>query len=76
MSTEIRVPSLGVGMTEGNFTEWLVADGQEVKAGDMIYALETDKSVQEIEATAAGTIRFAREPGENVQVGELLGYID
>lgn len=76
MSTEIRVPSLGVGMTEGNFTEWLVQNGQEVKAGDPIYALETDKSIQEIEATADGKLRIVQEPGNMVQVGDLLGYID
>lgn len=76
MTIEIRVPSLGVGMTEGNFTEWLVSDGQEVKAGDLIYALETDKSIQEIEATGDGKLRIVQQPGDMVQVGDLLGYIE
>jgi pyruvate/2-oxoglutarate dehydrogenase complex dihydrolipoamide acyltransferase (E2) component len=76
MSSEIRVPSLGVGMTEGTLAEWLVADGRPVNIGDQIYALETDKSIQEIEATAAGTLKIVTEPGGVVQVGELLGHIE
>jgi pyruvate/2-oxoglutarate dehydrogenase complex dihydrolipoamide acyltransferase (E2) component len=76
MSTEIRVPSLGVGMTEGNFVEWFVTDGQEVKVGDTIYALETGKAIEEIPATAAGKIRCVQGAGQMVQVGDLLGHIE
>lgn len=76
MSAEIRIPSLGVGMTEGTLVEWLAADGQTVQAGDPLYALETDKSVQEIEATAAGILRIAVQPGEMQQVGDLIGHIE
>jgi pyruvate/2-oxoglutarate dehydrogenase complex dihydrolipoamide acyltransferase (E2) component len=75
VTAEIRVPSLGVGMTEATLTEWLVTDGHAVNVGDPIYTLETDKSTQEIEATAAGTLKISAEPGGVMQVGDLLGYI-
>lgn len=76
MSTEIRVPKLGMSMTEGVLTEWLVADGATVEIGMMIYALETDKSVQEIESPAAGTLKIIGQPGETYEPGAVIGTID
>ena len=43
MSIEILMPALSPTMTEGNLTKWLVTEGQEVKAGDVIAEIETDK---------------------------------
>jgi pyruvate/2-oxoglutarate dehydrogenase complex dihydrolipoamide acyltransferase (E2) component len=63
-------------MTEGNFVEWLVTNGQEVQVGDTIYSLETGKAIEEIAATATGKIHCAQEPGQVVQVGDLLGRIE
>lgn len=62
-------------MTEGTLTEWLVADGTAVKEGQPIYALESDKSVQEIEAPASGTLKIVAKIGEIYQVGQLLAEI-
>jgi pyruvate/2-oxoglutarate dehydrogenase complex dihydrolipoamide acyltransferase (E2) component len=76
MSTEILVPKLGMSMTEGVLTEWLVADGAAVEAGTPIYALETDKSVQEIEAPVAGTLRITGVAGETYEPGTAIGSID
>ncbi|WP_033921736.1 biotin/lipoyl-containing protein [Sphingomonas sp. 37zxx] len=76
MSTEIRVPKLGMSMTEGVLVEWLVADGASVEIGTPIYSLETDKSVQEIESSAAGTLKIVGEVGETYEPGALIGSID
>lgn len=76
MSTEIRVPKLGMSMTEGVLAEWLVADGASVEIGTPIYSLETDKSVQEIESPAAGTLKIVGEVGETYEPGALIGSID
>jgi pyruvate/2-oxoglutarate dehydrogenase complex dihydrolipoamide acyltransferase (E2) component len=76
VTAEIRVPSLGVGMTEATLAQWLVSDGQAVNVGDPIYTLETDKSTQEIAATVAGTLKISVEPGALMQVGALLGHIE
>ena len=54
MPTTLTIPKLQMSTTEGTLTEWLVEDGATVTAGQAIYALETDKSVQEIEAPESG----------------------
>jgi pyruvate/2-oxoglutarate dehydrogenase complex dihydrolipoamide acyltransferase (E2) component len=76
MATDLTLPKLGFSMTEGVLAEWLVADGDQVVEGQVIYALESDKSTQEVEAPAAGTIRITGVPGETYQVGEILGTIE
>ena len=75
MSFEIRIPSLGAGMSEGKIIEWLVPDGAAVNAGDLLYSLESEKTVQEIEAQAAGTLRIVARADETYPVGELIGTI-
>ncbi len=75
MSTEILFPKIGFSMEEGTLTEWLVADGATVKAGEPLYSLESDKSVVEIEAPASGRVRIKAKAGETYQVGAVLGEI-
>lgn len=75
MATEILLPKLGFSMNEGVLSEWLVADGGEVKEGEPLFALESDKSTQEIEAPASGMLRVIKQPGETYEVGTLLGEI-
>lgn len=75
MSTQILLPKLGFAMNEGTLTEWLVADGTAVTEGQPLYALESEKSVQEIEAPATGTLKIIAEPGQVYEVGFVLGEI-
>jgi pyruvate/2-oxoglutarate dehydrogenase complex dihydrolipoamide acyltransferase (E2) component len=75
MATEIILPKLGFSMDEATLTEWLVVDGGEVTEGAPLYAIESEKSVQEIEAPASGTLRVIKEPGEIYQVGTIIGEI-
>ena len=76
MATDLSLPKIGFSMTEGMLTEWVVADGDQVVEGQVIYLLESDKSTQEVEAPAAGTIRIAAAAGQTYQVGDLLGAIE
>ena len=76
MATELRIPKLGMAMTEGELVEWLVADGDTVSAGQAIYVLESDKSSQEIEASVAGTLRITGAVGQTYEVGEVIGSIE
>jgi pyruvate/2-oxoglutarate dehydrogenase complex dihydrolipoamide acyltransferase (E2) component len=76
MSIEVRIPKLGMSMTEGTLVEWLVADGASVKEGEPIYTLETDKANQEIESPAAGVIRVSAPIGEVYEVGVLIASIE
>jgi pyruvate/2-oxoglutarate dehydrogenase complex dihydrolipoamide acyltransferase (E2) component len=75
MSLEIRIPSLGAGMNEGKLVEWHVADGAAVKAGELLYTLESEKTAQDIEAQADGTLRIVAAADETYPVGELIGVI-
>ena len=63
-------------MEEGTLTEWLVTDGAEVKEGQPLYSLESEKSVQEIEAPASGRLKIVATPGAVYKVGEVLGEIE
>jgi 2-oxoglutarate dehydrogenase E2 component (dihydrolipoamide succinyltransferase) len=76
MSTPISIPKLGVSMTEGTLVEWLVADGDTVAAGDILYRVETDKVENEIEAPVAGVVRITGEEGETYDVGTQIGTIE
>jgi len=73
---EIRIPKLGVAMTEGTVVQWLVEDGAAVGAGEPLYVLETDKVENEIESPTTGVIRIVGTPGEVYDVGTLIATID
>lgn len=76
MAVEILVPKLGFSMSEGELSEWLVADGTAVEAGAPLFTLESDKSATEIEAPASGTLRILKPAGETYEVGTVLGTIE
>ncbi|MDE2301333.1 MAG: biotin/lipoyl-binding protein [Sphingomonadales bacterium] len=76
MAVEILLPKIGFSMNEGQIAEWLVADGAAVKEGDPLFSLEADKSTNEVEAPATGTLRIVAQTGETYEVGTVLGYIE
>ncbi len=76
MATEIRIPKIGMSATEMTLAEWMFADGEQVQAGETIYTVETDKTTQEIEAQASGTLRVTGVEGETYPVGTLIGTIE
>src|SRR5688572_16277555 len=72
------MPRLGWTMETGRVVEWLKADGDEVEAGDLIFSVETDKAVTEVESLDSGVLRIpadAPEIGVEVAVGSMLAYI-
>lgn len=75
MTTQVLLPKIGFSMNEATLSEWLVKDGDIVAEGTPLYAIESDKSVQEIEAPAAGTVRIIAQIGELYQVGDVLAEI-
>lgn len=76
MATEILLPKIGFSMNEGQVAEWLAEDGDTVTEGQPLYALEADKSTNEVEAPASGTLRITSEVGETYEVGTVIGYIE
>src|SRR5712691_7445877 len=49
MAIPITIPRLGWNMEEGIFLGWLKADGEPVRAGEMLFRLESEKSAEDIE---------------------------
>jgi pyruvate/2-oxoglutarate dehydrogenase complex dihydrolipoamide acyltransferase (E2) component len=76
MSTEVRIPSIGFSTQEATLTEWLVADGEAVEQGQPLYTLELDKSVQEVESPASGTLKIQAETGGVYEIGTLIAEIE
>lgn len=75
MAFEVLLPKIGFSMNEGTLAEWLVADGAEAVEGHPLYSLESDKSTQEVESPASGTLKIIAQPGETYEVGTLLATI-
>lgn len=75
MTTQVLLPKLGFSMNEGTLAEWLADDGATVNEGQILYALESDKSIQEVESPASGTLRIVAQVGEVYPVGTLLAEI-
>jgi len=78
MNTKILMPALSPTMTEGNLTKWLVQLGQQVKAGDILAEIETDKATMEIEAVDEGTIEelLYSEGAKNIPVNSPIAILN
>ena len=73
----VTMPALSPTMTEGKLAKWLVKEGDNVRSGDVIAEIETDKAVMEVEALDDGkmaTILIA-EGTEGVAVGSVIAEI-
>lgn len=78
MAYKILMPRLGWTMEQGILGAWLKIDGDRIQPGDMLFSVEGDKAVQEVESFESGILRIppdAPAPGDVVQVGALLGYL-
>ncbi|UZW57620.1 pyruvate dehydrogenase complex E1 component subunit beta [Sphingobium sp. JS3065] len=74
MGIEIRMPALSPTMEEGTLAKWLVKAGDEVRSGDILAEIETDKATMEFEAVDEGRIGqiMVAEGTEGVKVGTVI----
>ena len=73
MSRSFKLPDLGEGVHEGEILAVHVSVGQEVKEGDIILEVETDKAAVEIPSPFSGTVAEIRvKPGDTVKVGDVM----
>ena len=72
------MPALSPTMTEGTINKWLVKIGDNVKAGDIIAEIETDKATMEVEAVDEGKIThlLKENPNHQVPVNSVIAIID
>ena len=74
MPIEIKMPALSPTMEEGTLAKWLVKEGDEVKSGDIMAEIETDKATMEFEAVDEGVVAkiLVAEGTDGVKVGEVI----
>ncbi len=78
MAYRVVMPRLGWSMEKGRLVEWLKKDGDAVQVGEILFTVESDKALQEVEALESGILRLAPSsppPGTEMPVGALLGYL-
>ena len=75
MASRLKIPKLGMSMTEATIVEWLVADGDSVQAGQPLYLLETDKTENEVPSPVAGVIKLIGAVDETYEVGTVIAEI-
>ena len=76
MKLEIKVPSVGESVTEADIENWEKQSGDQVKKGDILVILETDKASMEVPAEKDGILSIVKNKGEKVTVGEVIAFID
>ena len=77
MAVDIKMPALSPTMTEGRLSRWLVKTGDEVKSGDVIAEIETDKATMEVEVVDEGVVGeiTVAEGSEGVAVGAVIARL-
>jgi len=77
MAVEIRVPALGESIVDAVIATWLKQEGDEVKQGEALVELETDKVNVEVSAEQGGMLqKILKQVGDVVGVGDVLGLVD
>ena len=77
MSTQVLMPALSPTMTEGKLARWLKKVGEDVRAGDVLAEIETDKATMEVEAVDEGTLSkiLVEEGTEGVPVNTPIAVL-
>src|SRR5713101_8865180 len=77
MPIEILMPALSPTMTEGNLAKWLKKEGDEVRSGDVLAEIETDKATMEVEAVDDGKIGkiLVPEGAQGIKVNEPIALL-
>ena len=72
---DVIMPRLSDSMTEGTIVRWLKSDGDEVKRGEEIVEIETDKATMAYESDHAGTLAIREPEGAVVTVGAVIATV-
>ncbi|HEV2805325.1 MAG TPA: 2-oxoglutarate dehydrogenase complex dihydrolipoyllysine-residue succinyltransferase [Chthoniobacterales bacterium] len=76
MSLEVKVPAVGESISSGVVSVWHKKSGEQVKAGDPLFTLETDKVSTEINAEKDGVLKTLVEEGAEVKIGDVVATIE
>ena len=76
MAFELKMPQLGLTMEEGTVSKWIKHEGDEVKVGDVVVEITTDKLTNEVVSEHDGVLlKIVAQEDEDIPVKGLLGYI-
>ncbi|MGA2820740.1 MAG: dihydrolipoamide acetyltransferase family protein [Anaerolineales bacterium] len=76
MAALVNMPKLGFDMAEGTLVRWLRAEGEEIKKGEVLAEIETDKATVEVESSLGGIVRkLLVEAGASVPIGTPVAVI-
>jgi pyruvate/2-oxoglutarate dehydrogenase complex dihydrolipoamide acyltransferase (E2) component len=77
MKIEIRMPKLSGNMTSGVLTAWNKGTGDRISKGDVLFEVETDKVISEVESVEEGVLGAVYfQEGDVVNVDELVAVIE
>lgn len=76
MAETITMPKLGFDMQEGTLVRWVRNEGEEIKKGDVLAEIETDKATVEVESSASGVVRrLLVDQGAVVPIGAAIAIV-
>jgi pyruvate dehydrogenase E2 component (dihydrolipoamide acetyltransferase) len=76
MAVSVVMPALAMAQETGKLVSWLKAEGEPVRAGEILLEVETDKAVVEVEAAGDGILAgVTAKPGDVVQVGRTIAWL-
>src|SRR5688572_14935782 len=76
MAVSVVMPALGMAQETGKLVSWLKKEGEQVRKGEMLLEVETDKAVVEIEATGEGVLGgITAQAGDVIPVGQTIAWL-
>jgi pyruvate dehydrogenase E2 component (dihydrolipoamide acetyltransferase) len=76
MATEVIMPKVDMVMDAGTLVEWLKEEGEQVKKGEPLFIILTDKANIEVESPSSGILAGIRaQPGDEIPVTEVIAYV-
>ena len=76
MAVSVVMPALEMAQESGTLVSWLKKEGEQVRKGEMLLEVETDKAVVEVEASSDGTLAgITAQPGDVIPVGHTIAWL-
>jgi pyruvate dehydrogenase E2 component (dihydrolipoamide acetyltransferase) len=76
MGTPVLMPKLNYDMTSGTIAEWIKHPGDRVERGEVLFSVEMDKGVIDVESLESGILtEVTRQTGDVVAVGQPVAYL-
>ena len=77
MEYQMKMPDLTAASSEVVISEWYVGEGEVVKRGQVVLAVETDKATMEVESTVNGQLKqIVAADGQTVPAGHVIAIFE